>query len=123
MHKTREILRQKWLLGRTHRQTATSNGTSPGAVGSVLARAKAAGLTTWEQVTQLDDEALDRALYGTSVAMPGVAPTEPDCAWIHLRRPSTHRPREHPWPRRLPQLMENDVLTEPTLEKLKSLHL
>ncbi|WP_155798688.1 sigma-70 family RNA polymerase sigma factor [Sorangium cellulosum] len=74
MHKTREILRQKWLLGRTHRQTATSNGTSPGAVGSVLARAKAAGLTTWEQVTQLDDEALERALYGTSVVEPGVAP-------------------------------------------------
>jgi hypothetical protein len=39
MHKMREILRQKWLLGRTHRQTAVSNGTSPGAVGNVLARA------------------------------------------------------------------------------------
>lgn len=89
MHKTREILRQKWLLGRTHRQTATSTGTSPGAVGSVLARAKAAGLTTWEQVTQLDDEALERALYGTAVVEPGVKPAEPDCAWIHRER---HRP-------------------------------
>lgn len=89
MHKTREILRQKWLLGRTHRQTAMSNGTSPGAVGNVLARAKAAGLTAWEQVTQLDDDALERALYGTSVVEPGVAPVEPDCAWIHRER---HRP-------------------------------
>jgi transposase len=86
MHKTREILRQKWLLGRTHWQTATSNGTSPGAVGSVLARAKAAGLTTWEQVTQLDDEALERTLYGAAVVEPGVAPAEPDCAWIHRER-------------------------------------
>ncbi|WP_437873931.1 IS21 family transposase [Sorangium sp. So ce363] len=76
-------------MGRTHRQTAASNGTSPGAVGNVLARAKAAGLTTWEQVTQLDDEALQRALYGTSVVEPGVAPVEPDCAWIHRER---HRP-------------------------------
>ncbi|WP_437296228.1 hypothetical protein [Sorangium sp. So ce426] len=45
--------------------------------------------TTWEQVTQLDDEGLERALYGTTVVEPGVAPAEPDCAWIHRER---HRP-------------------------------
>ena len=33
MHKTREILRQKWVLGRSHREVARSLGVSFGAVG------------------------------------------------------------------------------------------
>jgi DNA-directed RNA polymerase specialized sigma24 family protein len=39
MRKTREILRQKWELGRTHREVAESVGQSLGAVAATLARA------------------------------------------------------------------------------------
>ena len=44
MHKAREILRQKWELGRTHREIAASVGQSLGVVAGTLGRAKAAGL-------------------------------------------------------------------------------
>src|SRR5258708_19292863 len=44
MRKTREILRQKWQLGRTHREVAFSVGGSAGAVASAVERATAAGL-------------------------------------------------------------------------------
>jgi len=63
MRKTREILRQKWELGRSHREIARSVSTSAGAVGAVLARAKEAGLTTWPEVEGLSEDELDRALY------------------------------------------------------------
>jgi transposase len=89
MHKTREILRQKWVLDRTHRETARSTGTSAGAVGNVLARAKAAGITTWEEVDALDDHALERRLYGPAIVDDSAERPEPDCAWIHRER---HRP-------------------------------
>ena len=48
MRKTREILRQKWELGRTHREIAASVGQSLGAVAMTLGRARAAGLD-WAQ--------------------------------------------------------------------------
>jgi transposase len=86
MHKTREILRQKWVLGRTHRQTARSTGTSPGAVGNVLARAKEAGLTSWEQIEALDETTLERRLYGAAAIEQTTERPEPDCAWIHRER-------------------------------------
>ncbi len=44
MRKTREILRQKWELGRTHRQVAASVGASAGAVAGTVGRASEAGL-------------------------------------------------------------------------------
>src|SRR5256885_8873 len=44
MRQTREILRQKWRLGRTHREVAQSLGISCGAVGTTVLRARAAGL-------------------------------------------------------------------------------
>ena len=42
MRQTREILRQKWRLGRTHREVAQSLGISSGAVGTTVLRARAA---------------------------------------------------------------------------------
>ena len=45
MRKTREILRQKWLLGCSNRAVAQSVGVSVGAVGETLRRAREAGLT------------------------------------------------------------------------------
>ncbi len=40
MRKTREILRHKWLLGRSHRQVRDSVRVSLGAINGVLTRAK-----------------------------------------------------------------------------------
>src|SRR5881396_1982722 len=66
MRQTREILRQKWRLGRTHREVAQSLGISCGAVGATVLRARA-------------------AVYG-----PPTPPTHhravPDCAYLHVER-------------------------------------
>lgn len=45
MKKIREILRQKWVLGSSHRDVARSLDVSVGAVSSAVARATHAGLT------------------------------------------------------------------------------
>jgi transposase len=84
MRQTREILRQKWSLGRTHREVAQSLGISSGAVGTTVLRARAAGLA-WRQVEVLSDEALQARVYG-----PPTPPTRhrpvPDCAALHAER-------------------------------------
>jgi len=84
MRQTREILRQKWRLGRTHREVAQSLGISSGAVGATVLRARAAGLA-WSQVEALSDEALQARVYG-----PPTPPTRhrpvPDCAALHAER-------------------------------------
>src|SRR5438128_11624471 len=63
MRQTREILRQKWSLGRPHRAVAQSLRISSGAVGTTVLRARAAGLD-WAQVDTLSDEALQARVYG-----------------------------------------------------------
>src|SRR5262245_15640744 len=84
MRQTREILRQKWSLGRTHREVAQSLWISSGAVGTTVLRARAAGLE-WAQVDALSDEALEARVYG-----PPTPPTHhrpvPDCAYLHAER-------------------------------------
>ncbi|MCK6589441.1 MAG: IS21 family transposase, partial [Polyangiaceae bacterium] len=87
MHKTREILRQKWELGRTHRQIAESAGVSAGVVGMTASRAKAAGVT-WSEVCQLDDDALEDRLYGRRPLVSSARPM-PDFAAMHIER---HKP-------------------------------
>jgi len=86
MRKIREILRYKWLLKRTHRETARSLKISAGVVGSVLARARPLNLS-WADVRRLDDDALEELLYGAK-AMAGSQRPLPDPSWIHteLRR-------------------------------------
>lgn len=82
MRKTREILRQKWQLGRTHREVASSVGASAGAVGGAVERAKLAGLD-WSQVEALTDDELEARLY------PSIAVTTrplPDFAKVHAER-------------------------------------
>lgn len=87
MRHIREILRLKWTLRRSHRETARSLGISAGAVASVVTRATAQALT-WETVATLSDDALERRLYGPKLALT-VARPAPDHVWMHteLRRP------------------------------------
>lgn len=63
MRKAREILRLKWVLGRTHREAARSLGISAGVVGEMLRRARDVGLD-WAAVEAISDEELERRLYG-----------------------------------------------------------
>src|SRR4051812_21948126 len=86
MRHIREILRLKWCLRRSHRETARSLGISPGVVASVISRAKAIRLR-WEALEGVSDDALEQQLYGPKVAGRAIRP-RPDPAWIHaeLRR-------------------------------------
>ena len=83
MRKLREILRQKWALGRSHREVAASLRLSVGTISDVVRRAEKAGLT-WAMVPESDDE-LKKCLYGASSSGGGSRP-QPDCAWIHTER-------------------------------------
>ena len=81
MRKTREVLRQKWCLGRSHREVARSLGTSLGTVSMTVARATAAGLA-WEAVVALSDEELEGKLY-EGPAGGGLGRPLPDFAAVH----------------------------------------
>lgn len=63
MRKTREILRQKWLLERSCREISSSVGVGVGTVSKALGSAKSIGLS-WTEVEQLDDAELEKRLYG-----------------------------------------------------------
>jgi hypothetical protein len=63
MRQIREILRQKWALGLSHRAVVRSLGIGLGTITSVVRRAHAAGLD-WPQVHTLPDEVLEGRLYG-----------------------------------------------------------
>ena len=84
MQKTREILRQKWKLCRSHREVARSVGLSVGMVSATLGRARAAGLDGFEACAALSDSELEARLYG-----PGRRSVQrplPDPVWIHSER-------------------------------------
>ena len=85
MRKTREILRQKWVLKRSHREIARSLCKGTGTISLTASRAVAAGLS-WSDVEQLSDAELESKLYRG--AQSGQR-TPPDCAYVHaeLRRP------------------------------------
>src|SRR5262245_48025746 len=86
MRHIREILRLKWTLKRSHRETARSLGISPGVVASVISRATQIGLT-WDALQELNDTALEERLYGPKITKHLARPL-PDPVWIHteLRR-------------------------------------
>jgi transposase len=83
MRKTREILRQKWELSRTHREIAASVGQSLGAVAMTLGRARAAGLD-WAQTQALSDAALEERIYGARTA--AVVRPMPEFEYLHAER-------------------------------------
>ena len=62
MRQIREILRQKWVVGRPHREVAESLRIGLGTVSLVLDKAKQVGLD-WPTVETLTDEALEARLY------------------------------------------------------------
>ena len=81
MRQTREILRQKFLLGRSHREITGSLRVSVGAVWMAVSRARAAGLD-WPEVESLVDDVLDARLYRRAPLPSGERPM-PDCAYLH----------------------------------------
>jgi len=85
MRHTREILRQKLTLGRSHRAIAQSLGLSSGTVGATVLRARAAGLD-WPQVEALTDDALEGRLYGLQAVAGSRGRPWPDCAALHAER-------------------------------------
>jgi len=91
----REILRQKWLLGRSHRQVAESLRIGLGTISLVLEKAKQAGLE-WPTVQTLTEEVLEARLYTRPhiVAPETALRPWPDCVYIHReRRPTQPCPR------------------------------
>ena len=86
MQHVREILRQKFALGRSHREVAKSLGISPSTVASVFTDARSLGLDA-ATVEKLTDAELEAQLY-VKTPSTSVRP-EPDCAALHLelRRP------------------------------------
>jgi hypothetical protein len=76
MRKTREILRQKWILNLTHREVSASLGVSIGAVSCAVHRALTAGLD-WPVVEALSETELEERLYARRAVAP--PPPPPDC--------------------------------------------
>lgn len=82
MRKSRDILRQKWALAASHRQTARSLSVGVGTVSETLARAHVAGLSNWAEVEALPDDALEERLYGAGAA----ASDRPLPDWRHVHQ-------------------------------------
>jgi len=85
MRQIREVLRQKWGLGLSHRAVARSLGLGLGTISSVLARAQGTGLD-WRQVQTLPDDVLESRLYGRPEVAGQRQRPAPDGAWIHAER-------------------------------------
>src|SRR5262245_35529024 len=88
MRKTREILRLKWLMGRSHREIAKTLAVGLGTTTQVVLRATRANITTWSDVETLSDEELDTRMYPPPIKN-GEPRPEPNSPAIHieLRRP------------------------------------
>jgi transposase len=85
MRQVKEVLRQKWVLGRSHREVARSLGVSTGGVSGALCRATAAGLD-WKQIETLDEATLEARLYGPPEGTAGTDRPLPDPAYLHAER-------------------------------------
>ena len=81
MRKILEILRLRWWLEQSVRQTAFALRVSTGTVSNTTSRAEAAGLT-WEAAQALDERELEARVYGAPVA-PSSERAEPAPVWIH----------------------------------------
>ncbi len=84
MRKIREILRLKWQLGKSNRETARSLAISPSSVSGAVNRASYAGLD-WERAEALSDDELEIKLYGTREPTGKKRPM-PDFAALDIER-------------------------------------
>lgn len=84
MRKTREILRLKWLLKRSHREIQRTSGAGLGTISETATRA-AAALLDWSAVEQLDDDDLEARLYPPATTSRRPLP-EPAHLHVELRR-------------------------------------
>ncbi len=84
MRKTREILRLKWLLERSHREIQRATGAGLGTVSDTATRAAAAKLD-WPAIEQLSDDELEARLYPPAAATRRPLP-DPARMHVELRR-------------------------------------
>src|SRR5262245_15853430 len=87
MRSIKEVLRQKWVLKKSHREVARSLGISAGAVGSVMVRVAELELSR-EVAEELPEEELELRLYGPRAA-PGTQRPLPAPVYIHNERKRT----------------------------------
>jgi transposase len=87
MRKIREILRLKWVLGRSHREIARATGVGVGTVSEVAWRARTAGIDGWAAVEATDEPTLEARLYPSVVTTPGRTLPDPVYLAKELRRP------------------------------------
>lgn len=94
MHKIKDILRLHLLGGvASCRRIGRAVGCGKTAVAECLQRAAAAGLTTWETVAALDEEALERRLYPAAAAKPAASrgKVRPLPDWTRVREELARR--------------------------------
>ena len=87
MRRLREIFRLK-AMGLSGRKIARSLSLSPTTVGEYLRRAKVAGIT-WPLPSDLDDEALEKALFVSREEQRAARPL-PDWRWVHTELKRKH---------------------------------
>ncbi len=83
MRKTREILRLKWVLGRSHREITNTLAVGLGTITQVVMRAERAKIMSWSDVEALSDEELDAKMYPPPVQN-GEPRPEPNLPAMHI---------------------------------------
>ncbi len=96
MRNTREILRLRWGLKRSLRETARSCGVGPSTVHDVVARATAAGLS-WPLPEEVDDAALEARLYPPPLGRRDRAAPNFGHIYRELKRRGVSLPRIRGW--------------------------
>jgi hypothetical protein len=91
MRKSREILRLKWVLGRSHREAERACSVGLGTVSETVGRARVAGLD-WAAVERLTDDELEARLYPK---LPTVMPGTPRDAHRLASASPTLSPSQH----------------------------
>jgi len=111
MRWTKEILRQKLLLHRSHREVAQSLGVGIGTITSTLARVEQTGLGGWTEVGQFSEHALEERLYpaGQTTSRERRVPD-----WLSLLKIPSGRPesKESGEPRLCPELRPACAISE-----------
>ena len=82
MCKIKEVLRLKWGNKLSHRKIAQSCNISRPIVARYIKRAEQAGLS-WPLPDHLDNAALEKLLFPTSVSPTQVDRGHPDWLWVH----------------------------------------